>query len=140
MKGIIFTLIILISGCSNKDDAYYINNTVLYDLGSLTDVALYLYTNPPTDIEITRKVEAMIYSKLFIVRNTEINLSQLQGEPIKGLCKAVLLSDNKNFGVSINEADVTTMIKSYLSQIRPKLKAIADDRKRTVFNDSDCAI
>ena len=140
MKGIVLTLLISLSGCTGKDDAYYLNNTVLYDLGSLTDVAQYLYSNPPEDVEITKKVDAMIYSKLFIARNTQVNLSELQGEPIKGLCKAVLLSKNKKFGASINEADITSMIKAYLLQIQPELKAIADDRKKTVFNDSDCAI
>ncbi|MBT8120685.1 MAG: hypothetical protein KJN89_13310, partial [Gammaproteobacteria bacterium] len=93
MKGIIFSLLILISSCtsSSNDDAYSVYNNALYDLGPLTDVAKYLYSNPPTDTEITKKVEAMIFSRLFIARNSEIDLSKLQGEPIKGLCKAVLL-------------------------------------------------
>ena len=140
MKRIFLTIIILLSGCTEDKDAYYINNTVLFDLGTLTEVAQYLYRNPPADEEITRKIESMIYSKIFIAKNAEIKITQLQIESVNGLCKTIVLSQNKHFGVSINDEDVTNMIKTYLKQIQTELKTVSDKFKATVLNDANCAI
>lgn len=140
MKGILLTILIALSGCAENKDIYYINNTVLYDLGTLTEVAQYLYNNPPTDIEVTRKIESMIYSKIFIVRNSKVKLSELKAVPIKGLCDSVALSKNPHFGSSLNNESVTYMIKSYLNQIQPELNTVSDKLKSTVLSDTACTI
>jgi hypothetical protein len=140
MKGILLTILIALSGCAENKEIYYINNTVLYDLGTLTEVAQYLYNNPPADIEVTRKIESMIYSKIFIVKNSKVKLSELQAVSLKGLCESLVLSKNPHFGSSVNDESITDMIKIYLNQIQPELKTASDKLKSTVLSDATCII
>ncbi len=121
-------------------DEIYFSNHTLNDMRPIVEVVEYLYANPPEDESVTKKMEFVVYGKILALKGMTPNIERLNGMSIKGLCAAISLSKENDFGNAVADEELTKFVKDYLETVEPIVKAKADALKNTVFTEDDCAI
>ncbi len=60
LKLSLFAILVLF-GCSKADDSSIESDNALHDLKPLIEVVEYMYSNPPKDDSVTKKIEGIIF-------------------------------------------------------------------------------